>query len=205
MSKYVKNLITDDLRQRLTGVNDALLVNLVGLQANTNYRLRAELRKKNIHVIVVKNSLARRAMIGTPLAPLFEGVKGTSAVCWGGEDLVGLAKEITLLIKDPKYAPFSARGGMMDGQRLDSDQVVEVSKWPSRSEQLSLLIGQILSPGAALVSQLTSVGGALASQIEQRGEGGEEAAEPAAEAVAEPASEPSSETPPEAAAEAPAS
>ena len=44
-----------------------------------------------------------------------------------------------------------------------------MSKWPSRAEQLSLLVGQILSPGANLVSQLTSAGGALASQIEQRG------------------------------------
>jgi len=58
---------------------------------------------------------------------------------------------------------------------------------PSRTEQLSLLLGQILSPGANLVSQLGSVGGALASQIEQRGEG-EEAGE-AAEVASEVASE----------------
>ena len=63
----------------------------------------------------------------------------------------------------------------MDGERLDAEQVERVSKWPSRVEQLSLLLGQILSPGAMLVSQLNSAGGALASQIEQRGEGeGEE-------------------------------
>jgi len=55
----------------------------------------------------------------------------------------------------------------MDGEQLSPEQVTEVSKWPSRSEQLSLLMGQILSPGAALASQLNSAGGALASQIEQ--------------------------------------
>ncbi len=42
---------------------------------------------------------------------------------------------------------------------------------------MSLLVGQILSPGAKLVSQLTRVGGALASQIEQKGEGEEEEAD----------------------------
>ena len=204
MSKYVKNLITDHLRQQLSGVNDALLVNMIGLSANNNYKLRAELRKKKIHVLVVKNSLARRATQGTQLAPLFEGVDGTSAVCWGADDIVSLAKEITSFVKDPKFAPFAARGGVMDGQRLNEAEVVEVSKWPSRAEQLSLLLGQILSPGAMLASQLTSVGGALASQIKQKGEGEDPAAEaPAAEASAEAA--PAVEAPAEAApaAEAP--
>jgi large subunit ribosomal protein L10 len=191
MSKYVKNLIADDLRQRLQNIHDALLVNMVGLDANTNTRLRAELRSKNIHVMVIKNSLAARATEGTPLAPLFEGLGGTAALCWGSEDIVSLAKEITKLARDDKNAPFQTRAGVMDGERLDAAQVERVSKWPSRTEQLSILLGQILSPGALLASQLNSVGGALASQIEQKAEGADE------ESPAEAASEPG---PPEAAA-----
>jgi len=171
MSKYVKNLVAEHLRQRLANVHDALLVNMIGLDANANTRLRAELRGKNIQVLVVKNSLAARAAEGTPLATLFDGIAGASAICWGGEDIVSLAKEITKLIKGDKYAPFQARGGVMDGERLTATQVEQVSKWPNRMEQLGILSGQILSPGALLASQLNSVGGALASQIEQCGEG----------------------------------
>jgi large subunit ribosomal protein L10 len=174
MSKYVKNLISQNLRQRLENVNDALLVNMVGLSANANNRLRGELAVKKINVIVVKNSLAARATEGTPLAPMFEGLAGTSAICWGAEDIVSLAKEIARLVKDEKNKPFEARGGVMDGERLSADQVAQVATWPSRFEQLSILMGQILSPGANLVSQLESAGGALASQIEQKSEGGEE-------------------------------
>ena len=168
MSKYVKSLIAEHLRGRLQNVHDALLVNMVGLDANTNTRLRAELRRKNIEVVVVKNSMAARATEGTPLAPLFANLSGTAAICWGGEDIVSLAKEITKLARDDKLAPFQARGGVMDGEPLSAPQVEQVSKWPSRTEQLSILLGQILSPGAMLASQLVSVGGALASQIEQR-------------------------------------
>jgi large subunit ribosomal protein L10 len=174
MSKYVKNLVSEHLRDRLRNVHDALLVNMVGLDANTNTRLRAGLRGKNIHVMVIKNSMAARATEGTPLASLFEGLCGTAAICWGGEDIVSLAKEITKLARDDKLAPFETRGGVMDGERLSALQVQQVSKWPSRAEQLSILVGQILSPGANLASQLNAVGGALASQIEQRGEAGEE-------------------------------
>ena len=171
MSKYVKNLISEHLRNRLKNINDALLVNMVGLSANDNNRLRGELAGKNIHVIVVKNSLAARATEGTPLGAMLVGLTGTSAICWGSEDIVSLAKEITKLVSDEKNKPFEARGGVMDGQRLSADQVAEVAKWPSRLEQLSILSGQILSPGANLVSQLTAIGGELASQIEERVEG----------------------------------
>jgi large subunit ribosomal protein L10 len=181
MSKYVKNLVTDHLRDRLQNVGDALLVNLVGLDANATSRLRKELRGKNIEVLVVKNSLAARAAAGTPLAPMFEGLAGTSAICWGGEDIISLAKEVVRLAKDDKLAAFSARGGVMDGDRLSAEQVEAVSKWPNRAEQLSLLVGQILGPGAQLASQIVGPGGALASQVAQKGEGEEE------EAAAQPA------------------
>jgi large subunit ribosomal protein L10 len=170
MSKYVKSLISAHLRQRLQNVDDALLVNMVGLDANATSRLRATLRSKNIQVLVVKNSMAARATEGTRLAPLFADLGGTAAICWGGEDIVSLAKEVTSLVRDDKYKLFEARGGVMDGERLSAPQVEQVSTWPSRTEQLSIVLGQILSPGATLASQLNSAGGALASQIEQKGE-----------------------------------
>ncbi|MGW8257117.1 MAG: 50S ribosomal protein L10 [Thermoguttaceae bacterium] len=168
MSKYVKNLMAENLAQRLRSVNDALLVNMVGLSANNNNRLRGELATKNIHVIVVKNSLAARATVGTPLEPMFKGLTGASAVCWGSEDIVSLTKQIVQLTKDEKNKPFEARGGVVDGEVVDADTVMAISRWPSRLEQLSILSGQILSPGANLVSQLIGIGGELSSQIEQK-------------------------------------
>ena len=170
MSKYVKNLLTDHVRECLGGVNDALLVNVIGMDANANNRLRGALEEKQIRLMVVKNSLAARAMAETPLGAMFDGLTGTAAVCWGGEDIVSLAKAVTKLAADNQYAPFQPRGGVMDGERLDAAGVVDVSKWPNRKEQLSILMGQILSPGANLVSQLTSPANALASQVARRAE-----------------------------------
>lgn len=170
MSKYLKELITNDLKNRLEGVNDALVVDVIGMEANANVELRRSLREKNIKLMVVKNSLAGRATEGTSLAPAFEGSTGTLAVVWGGEDVVSLAKEVVKLAKVEEYKPFAPRGGVMDGSKLSAEDVVAVSKWPNREEQLSLLVGQILAPGANLSSQLTAAGGLLASQIEQKGE-----------------------------------
>jgi large subunit ribosomal protein L10 len=176
MSKFVKDLITKDLRNRLEGVEDALLVDLNGLKNDKNVALRQRLRKKNIRLMVVKNSLAARATQGTRLAPAFENVSGTMAVLWGGEDIISLAKEVITISEDKNFAPFAPKGGVMDGQQLAAEQVKAVSKWPSRKEQLSILGGQILSVGASLSSQLLSAGSKLASQIKKKSEeGGENA------------------------------
>jgi large subunit ribosomal protein L10 len=167
MSKYVKNLITEHLRDRFQGVESALLVNMVGLDANANNRLRTELEKNNIQVMVVKNSLARRATAGLPLAPMFEGLTGTSAVCWGSEDIVSLAKEVTRLARDAQYEAFEARAGVMDGEPLTRQQVAEVSRWPSRPELLSVVAGQLLGVASQVASQLVGPAAEIASQIEK--------------------------------------
>jgi ribosomal protein L10 len=180
MSKLVKDLVTDHLKRQLDGVQDLLLVNVVGLPANRTAALRKELRQKNIKLLVVKNSLARRATEGTQLAPAFEGSSGTLAMVWGASDIVTLAKEVVRLAGEKDLAAFTPKGGVMGGAPLRPDEVEQVSKWPTREEQISLLLGQILAPGALLASQLNSVGGALASQIKQHAESGEE--EPAASA-----------------------
>lgn len=175
MSKFVKQLITDDLTRRVDGVEDALLVNVIGLDANSSVALRRRLREKNINLLVVKNSLARRATQGTPLENAFHEMEGTLALMWGGEDFVSLAKEAAELDKDTDgFDRFEARGGVMDGDHLTADRVKEISKWPSRTEQISILVGQILAPGRNLASQLIAPGGALASQLEQVSEKDEE-------------------------------
>ena len=174
MSKYVKQLVTRDIQRRLDGVQDAVVVTTVGMDANTTNELRGELAEKNITMFVVKNSLARRATEGTSLAPAFEGASGPVAVCYGGEDFVSLVKEVVRLDKDgEKYGKFQASGGVMDGERLDADAVKAVSKWPSREEQISILVGQILAPGATLSAAMLGPGKMLNSQLKKISEGDE--------------------------------
>lgn len=168
MSKFVKDMMARDLSNRLQGVEDCLVVNVIGMNSGSTAGLRKHLREKNIRMMVVKNSVARRACEGSSLAPAFEGVAGSSAVVWGAQDFVSLAKEIVNLDKDAaEFDKFQARGGVLDGEQLTPERIKEISKWPTREEQLSLLVGQLLGPGAQLVAQLQGPGGSLASQIKQ--------------------------------------
>jgi ribosomal protein L10 len=169
MSKFVKNIVSQEIAKQLEGVNDALLVNVIGLDSNETVVLRRQLRQKNIRLLVVKNSMAKRATEGTPLAAAFDGIEGANAIVWGSDDIVSLAKEISKLDQDRvEFEAFRTTGGVMDGERMSPERVKDVSKWPSRAEQLSLLVGQILSPGADLSAALLGPGAGLASQIDQK-------------------------------------
>lgn len=168
MSKLIKNMLTDDLKTRLADVGDVIVVSLGKLDAIRTSQLRQTLRKKKINLQMVKNSLARRATAGTPIAPAFEKTEGMLAIAWGGEDVVDLAKELDRLSGVKDFEGFECRGGALDGSRLGPDDVKKVAKWPTRAEQLSLLSGQIIGLASTLAGQIVSAGGTLAGQISSR-------------------------------------
>lgn len=165
MSKIVKRLVTRDIAGRLDGIKDAVLINLVGLNGNSNCELRKTFRDKGISVLVVKRTLAARATDGTTLRPAFNDMAGSIAVAYGCEDFVSLAKEVTSVADSGTFKGFEIRGGVMDSEGLSADQVKAISKWPSRREQISMLVGQILGPGSKLSSQLLGAGSKLAGQL----------------------------------------
>ena len=136
MSKRIKNMLIEDIRGRLEGVNDVILVCLGQLDAQKTTELRRTLRQKNIQIQLIKNSLARQATLDTPLAPAFTETAGMLAMAWGGEDVVDLAKELDRIVKLKEFEGIEFRGGALDGGRLGPDEVKAVAKWPSRAEQL---------------------------------------------------------------------
>ena len=123
MSKAIKDMLVDDLKGRLTGVGDVIVVSLGKLDAQKTTQLRQSLRKKRISLQLVKNSLARRAMADTPLSPAFDQAEGMLAIAWGGEDVVDLAKELDRLQGVKDFEGFECRGGALDGARLSAGDV----------------------------------------------------------------------------------
>ncbi len=170
MSKYVKDLMVKDISSRWDGVEEMLVIDMVGMEAEDSVVLRKRFREKDMHLMVVKNSLARRATEGTALAPAFAGEGGSLTAAWGGEDIVTLAKEIASAIKEDKSGTLKAVSGALGGEKLSAENVREVSKWPSRAEMLSTISRQIMGPAMTLSAQLLGPGKLLASQVKQKGE-----------------------------------
>ena len=174
MSKLVKKLVSRDIANRMEGVQDAIVANIVGMTGEENYNIRKTLRDSGIKVMVVKRTMAARATEGTSLRPAFDDMSGSMAVIWGCEDFVALVKAITKLINSGKFPKLEIKGGVMDGEAMSADQVKKVSKWPSRQEQISMLVGQILSPGATLSGQLVGPARKIAGQVKKMIENQEE-------------------------------
>jgi ribosomal protein L10 len=142
-----------------------------------NYNIRKTLRDQGIGLMVVKRTMAARATDGTSLRPAFDKQAGSMAVIWGCEDFVSLTRTITKLVNSGQFPKLEIKGGVMDGDALTADQVKKVSKWPSRQEQISLLVGQILSPGATLSGQLVGPARKIAGQVKKLIENQEETGE----------------------------
>jgi len=179
MSKYVKELMMDQLRTDLNGSRSVLILDLKGLDANAEHNLRRDLRKKSIKLRVLKNSLARRVFSEMGMEGLSPFLEGPSAVAWGGEGVAELAKELSSQVKKLKKPEI--KGGAVDGVVVGANQVEDITKLPSREVLIGQVLSLLLGPARTALSLLSSPSSTLIGQLEalaerQQGEAGEEAA-----------------------------
>lgn len=163
MSKFVKNHIINELEDNLRGHGEVLVLDMskmTGVDANN---FRVQMGQKNIILLGVKNSLARRAAENLGLGGLAAVLQGPSTLVIGGEDVVALSREITKWAKEIKT--LTIKGAAVEGKSLDGKGVEALSKSPGRPELLSIIAGMILSPGANLVAALLGPGSIVAGAI----------------------------------------
>lgn len=181
MSKRVKDMLVNDIRTRLGGVSEFLVVDASKLDGVSANKMRLSLRKKSISTFAVRNSLAKKALPEKEVKALDPLLKGPTTLIWGGEDIVALSKEIAKWAKDLKA--FEIRGGVAEGTSLSAQQVEQLSKSPGRLELIGQIVGLILSPGAQLAAAIAGPGGKIVGQVKSLAEKAEEAeAAPAAAA-----------------------
>ena len=185
MSKYVKELMMDQLRGELEGTRSVLIVDLKGLDATSENQLRLDLRKKDIKMRALKNSLARKVFGEVGLPGLDPILTGPSVAVWGGAGIAELAKEISDQAKKLKKP--AIKGGVVEGTVISPAQVDDITKLPSREALIGRVVSLALAPVQRIVSLANSPASGLAGQIKTLAEAG--GAEPAAEVAAEPAAE----------------
>lgn len=174
MSKYVKQLMVADLQAKLGDCREVLVVDVSKLTAVATNKWRLALHKKRIRVMGVKNALARKALSDVGLSGVGPVLEGPSALVWGGEDIVALAKEITESLKQLKE--LQIKGGAIGAQSLSATEVEEISKSPGRRELLCQIAGLIRSPGARVAAAVQGPGGRIAGAVKAHADKGEGAA-----------------------------
>src|SRR5438128_1188437 len=106
MSKVIKQMEMDTLRNAFRGVRDLVVLSFRGLNAQADHGFRAALRKRNVHVKVVKNSLTRRVFgeLGLPADGDSPVWAGPTAVAWGPASVAELSRAIDDELRNPKTA-----------------------------------------------------------------------------------------------------
>jgi large subunit ribosomal protein L10 len=203
MSKMVKELITKELRLRYAQMDNAIWVQMIGIDGITTNQFRRELREKKLRLEVVRNALLRRAVGDGPLSRLADKLDGPAALITGGDSAVEAAKFIQQWL--PRLKGMRVRGAMLEGEYLDESAAAGLALMPTKRDMQARLAGILRSPGANLASAMLSGGrniaGCLKSLIEKLEKAGPVAAESgAAPASAAPAeSSPAQAAPTEAA------
>ena len=187
MSKKIKNLIERELEHKFKDIEGCAVVSSRGLDGNKNNKLRQTLHGKGMKMLVVKNSLARRAASGSKIKGFESLLSGPSAVVFGSNvEVSAIARLLVDAKKDNDK--LELRGVFFDGQAYSGEKgVEEISKLPTREEALGLLVGAMLAPGGKLAAALKGPGGKIGGilkAIEEKA-GGDAASAPAADAPAE--------------------
>lgn len=175
MSKPVKQMMIDWYRQHLSDLDGAVLVDIRGVKSKDNNDLRSQLNQQGIKVTVVKNSLAKAAFRETGLEPLNGLLDGPSALVYGGESVVNVARELVDWAK--KLQQLELKGAVMEGTVFGPDQVETLSNYPTREEAQAQVIQVILGPGSQVVGAATAAGGNIAGVLKtmiEKLENGEE-------------------------------
>lgn len=174
MSKYVKEMMMDQLKSDLDGNRSLLIVDLNGLDAQAEWKLRTDLRKKSIRLRALKNTLARRVFTDMGIEGVSRYLQGPSMVAWGGEGVAELAKEVSTQVKALKKPQI--KGGAVDGIVVGPEQVEDITKLPSREALIARVASMALAPAQRIVSLANAPVGGLMSQLKTMAEPAEESA-----------------------------
>jgi large subunit ribosomal protein L10 len=201
MNREQKAATIEALAEEIDNSDAVFAVDYRGITVSQVAELRSKLRDADATFRVVKNSLTERAADQVGADSLKPLLSGPTALTFVRGDAAMAAKAIADQARVTQLLPF--KGGLMDGEVLDADQIRAISRLPSREVLYGQLVGIVASPINGLVRTLGSLVGGLAvalSQVREKKESGEiPAGEPPVAQVAPaedtPAVEPAAETP----------
>jgi len=153
MKRPEKERLVAELKQKLDGANALYYTDFTGLNVKRMTDLRRRLRKANVEYVVIKNTLALRAvnesgLVGTRL----RGPTGLVVA----KDAVAAAKVLADFAKENDQRP-AVKGGLLEGKALNVEQVKKLATMPSREQMLADLGAGLQAPMAAFVGALSGL------------------------------------------------
>lgn len=149
-----KKAVVAEVSAQLAKAKAVVVAEYRGLEVGRMTELRAKARKSGVYLRVLKNTLARRAVEGTPFAGLSQHLKGP--LVYGiSPDAVATAKVLNEFAKANEKLVI--RAGAMENAVISPQEVTALASLPSREELLAKLFGTMQAPIAKFARTLNEV------------------------------------------------
>jgi large subunit ribosomal protein L10 len=169
MNQTEKATIVAELTTKLQAATSVYVTDFTGLNVAQVSDLRRRLRKAGVEYVVIKNTLARRALSGATVSGLDDHLKGSTALALGNE-ASSAAKVLTDFAKEHQKP--QVKGGVVDGRAVTPAQIKRLASLPPRDVLLAELGAAMQAPMAgflgALQALLSNFAGALEALKTQR-------------------------------------
>ena len=149
-----KKAVVGEVSEQVANAQAIILAEYRGLQVGEMTELRAKARKSGVYLRVLKHTLVRRAVDGTPFSGLADKMVGP-LVFGISSDPVSAAKVLSEFAKDNEN--FVIKAGAMPNQVMDAQAIKTLATMPSREELLAKLLGTMQAPVAKFVRTLNEV------------------------------------------------
>jgi large subunit ribosomal protein L10 len=178
MARRLKEMIVRDLESYLTGVTNAVMVDISMLNAEDSLDYRNTLRKEGISVNVVKNSLARKVLSAQGYDFPETAFSGPTAILTSTGDAITTTKLVAEWRKKKKRKnSIKIKGGLLEGDILGPEEAEKLIDMPSVQQIHQMLVSAIAGPLTQLVgitdSILANVPRALQAIADKKKEEGE--------------------------------
>jgi len=163
-------VVIDRLKASLANVPAVVVADFKGLTVEQTDDLRSRFRKAEVHYEVVKNTLVKRAVSGTPKESLEALFKGNSAIAYHEEDPAAAAKILRDYLKENADASIALKGAWLDGDLLDEAGVEALAKLPGKDELRATLLNVFMAAPTKLVRTFAAGPQTFAQLLSARGE-----------------------------------
>ena len=154
VSRAEKEQELGQLTEAFGRTDSVILMEFRGIKVPEVTELRRQVRAVSGEYKVVKNSLARRAMDGTPFAALSRHFVGATAVAFSGEDPVALAKVLTTFAKTTPALVLKA--AVVQGEMVEGPAVADLATMPGKPELYAKLLYLLQAPMVQIVTVLSA-------------------------------------------------
>ena len=139
-----KQEAVEEITSKLRDSSCTVVADYRGLNVKQVTELRRQLREAGVEFQVLKNSLVRRATASAELSELDAVLTGPTAVAFSKTDAVAPAKLLSDFAK--KNEALKLKGGVVEGQVMNADQIKALADLPSREGLLSMLLSVLQAP-----------------------------------------------------------